>query len=243
MIKKVSILFLLLGVGSNLLYAITPEEIIKKADVWRAPSKSFVMDMRIISYKDGKSLQEIRVKGYVKDIDKVMLRFYYPKSWNGRKILMLKKDMWIIFPNTHRPIRITPSQRLMGEIATGDVARVSFSKDYTATIKGVELVDSVKCYLLELLAKNNSITYNKVLYWVRNDNFQPLKAEFFALSGKKLKVAYYSEIKKLGGRNRVSKITIHDAIKKNCYTVLEYLNMKEKYIPNRYFNLVYLQRM
>jgi hypothetical protein len=50
------------------------------------------------------------------------------------KVLMKGDDMWINLSGSRRALRITPMQRLMGEASNGDVAKLSFSRDYNATI-------------------------------------------------------------------------------------------------------------
>ena len=38
---------------------------------------------------------------------------------------MLGDDMWVYLPDTSRPIRITPLERLSGDASNGDVARTN----------------------------------------------------------------------------------------------------------------------
>lgn len=236
--------FILLFLFTTKLFGVDANEMVRKADLWRGPQSSFEMDVKITSYKGDEKIEQVMMKTYVKDINKTMVKFTSPKSWEGRKMLMLKNDMWMIFPNTSKPIRITPAQRLMGEVANGDIAKMNFSEDYNAKLVGEEKIEGIDCYILELTAKTTEgVTYYRINYWLKKDNYLPIKAEFFALSGKKLKTALYKETKIFNGQERISKIVIYDAIKTNSYSVMEYLDMKERELPDNYFNLGYLQRM
>jgi hypothetical protein len=56
----------------------------------------------------------------------------------GQKVLMLGDDFWLLMPGSQRPLRITPMQKLLGDASTGDIATLSWSGDYTATLAGEE---------------------------------------------------------------------------------------------------------
>lgn len=238
--KKVIVLFLLVSL-SRFVYALSAEEIVKNADMWRAPSSSFKAEMKIVSYKDETKVEEIELVTYVRDIDSVMVEFTGPASWKGKKMLMLKGDMWMIFPNASKPVRITPAQRLMGEVSHGDISRINLARDYNATLKREEKVGEINCYLLELTSKTTEgVTYYRINYWVKKDDFMPVKAEFFALSGRKLKEAVYKEPKVFAGVPRISKVILYDSVNTSKYSVMYYIDIKEQAIPSVYYNLNYL---
>ncbi|MGC8765492.1 MAG: outer membrane lipoprotein-sorting protein [Brevinematia bacterium] len=233
--KSFLLMILLFSVKS---FSLTPEDILKLVDKWRGPSSSFLIDLKVSSYSKDEIVESLEMKGYVKG-KKSMVYFTSPAKWKGRKMLMVGNDVLMIFPNTSKPVRLSPSQRLMGDVANGDVARLTFSQDYNASLLGEE-GDS---YILKLVAKTEGTTYHSIILWVKKDNFVPIKATFFSLSGKELKTAYYSELKTLGGEERISKITIYDAIKKDNYSVIEFLNMEEKMVADKYFNIEFLMEM
>ncbi len=234
-------IFLLMFLSINL-YSLTPEEILKNADAKRAPAKAFEIKIRVSSFRDEKLIDKVEMKGYVKG-KKSMVYFTSPAKWKGRKMLMIDNDVQIIFPNTSKPVRVTPTQRLMGEVANGDIARISYSIDYMATLEGELKVDNKNCYFLKLKAKDSSVTYNSIDFYVEKDSFFPIKAVFYALSGKILKTAYYTEPRELAGIERISKTTIYDAVNTNSYSIMEYLEMEEANISDKYFNINYLMEM
>ena len=47
---------------------------------------------------------------------------------------MLGDDMWVYLPDTSRPVRITPLERLSGDASNGDVARTNYAVDYSPSI-------------------------------------------------------------------------------------------------------------
>src|SRR2546426_8249064 len=49
------------------------------------------------------------------------------------------------------------------------------------------------CYLLELTSRAPGSTYSRILYWVSKKRFRPLKAEFYAVSGRLMKTGWFEQ--------------------------------------------------
>src|SRR5947209_5031724 len=112
--------------------------ILRRVDAFRNPLESFVLDVQLTSFRnDSSETSGFRVYG--QGSDKSLVEFRSPASEQGRYLLMLRDAMWMYMPNTSRPIRISPLQRLMGEASNGDVARTNYTVDYTAQLAGDEL--------------------------------------------------------------------------------------------------------
>ncbi len=245
--KKIIILLSGLLIA-NLCYSLTAEEILQKADDNRSLGTNFDMLIKMEDYRKGQMSDNTTLKGFVKGQDKSMVVFTEPANMKGRKILMINDDMWIFIPNTQKPVRLTASQRLLGQASNGDVVKVQFSYDYSSVLSGEETIQdidsqSIKCFRLNLTAKRSGATYNKLTLWVGQGTYYPVKAEFFALSGKKLKTAFYSDPKEMEGHIVITKMTIYDEIIKDNYTTMEYMDLKIADVPDKYFNKEYLQRM
>ena len=92
------------------------------------------------------------------------------------------------------------SQRLTGQVANGDIAKVNFSGDYEAKLLRVEKIDG------ELTAVDRSVTYQRMLYWVRQTNSWPCKCEFYSLSDRLLKTGFYQNFKPMAGGVRPTRL-------------------------------------
>jgi hypothetical protein len=144
--------------------------------------------------------------------------------------------MWIHLPDTRRPLRITPMQRLMGEASNGDIARVSLTDDYTAEDQGPAVEEGADCRRILLTAARESAPYARIVLFVRASDFRSLKAEFFLPSGKRFKTARYEDYRPLEGRMVLTRMTITDDLQRDRTTTLEYLSFQKLAIPPRYFN-------
>ncbi len=139
-------------------------------------------------------------------------------------------------PDVSKPVRITPLQRLVGQASNGDVAKTYYASDYTAVLLGEERIKGHPCARLELTAKRKGATYQRILYWINLEDFTPVQADFFLLSGKNSKFAQFEEYRDFAGQRLLSRMTIHDKLVGNEQTTMEYLSYKVRAIPDKYFN-------
>ena len=89
-------------------------------------------------------------------------------------------------------------------------------------------MDGQPCYKLELKAKDRTVSYDRVVYWVRSDGtFFPVRAEYFTISGRKLKWLSLAEIARLGGRTRPTRLTMESALEEGSRTELRFLAIED----------------
>ena len=217
-------------------YAATPSpaEILKKVDQSRNPLDSFSIDVELTSFK-GKTSETSRFRVYGKGTDRSVVEFTFPQSEKGKLLLMLRDAMWIYLPSTSRPIRISPLQRLMGQASNGEVARTGFTIDYDAKSVSEEEVEGHGAYLLELQAKDPAVAYNRVRLWVDKNSFEPLRADFYVVSGKLVKRAHYRDYGQMAGQRVLSTIEIEDLLRSGERTVMHYSNLAGRENADRMF--------
>jgi len=217
-------------------HAATPdaEALLKRSDAYRNGWPSYVLRVKITSYESGKPDEEKLYQVSQKGTDKTYVEFLSPRD-KGRHLLMLGDDMWVYLPDTSRPVRITPLERLSGDASNGDVARTNFAVDYTPVFVRMEKVGTEECYLLELTAKRKGATYQRILYWLRVEDARPLRAEFYLTSGKHIKSATFDEYGLSGGRMLLRRLTLYDEIRHNSHSVLEYSGTAPRELPDKLF--------
>ena len=156
-------------------------DLLKRSDAFRNGWPSFVTHVKITNFEAGKPDEEKLYEVSQKGTDKTYVEFMSPRE-KGRHLLMLTDDMWIYLPDTSRPVRITPLERLSGDASNGDVARTNYAIDYTPSYVRTEKVGDTACYVLDLTAKRKGATYQRILYWIRVEDARPVKAEFYLTS-------------------------------------------------------------
>jgi hypothetical protein len=103
--------------------------------------------------------------------------------------------------------------------------------------------DAENHYVPELMGVDKSATYYKVLYWVRESNFWPYRAEFYSLSNRLLKTARYENFRKMLGAQRPTRLVTEDALRQGEKSVLEYSEMKLRDLEDKIFTKDYLKKL
>jgi len=210
------------------------EALLRRSDTFRNGWPSYVVRVKITDYDAGKSDEEHLYEVSQKGSDRTYVEFMSPRE-KGRHLLMLVDDMWIYLPDTSRPVRITPLERLTGDASNGDVARTNYAIDYTPVYLRSEKVGSEQCHVLELTAKRKGATYQRILYWLRAEDARPVKAEFYLTSGKYIKSATFDEYALSGGRMLLRRLTLYDEIRHSSHSVLEYSGAVPRELPDKLF--------
>lgn len=216
--------------------ALSPQEIVKKADEARYPEGQFSFLVKVTD-KDGSSdASETVYLVHTKDNDNSLVETKSPERMRGRKLLMKKHDLWMFLPTLKKPTRVSFEQRLTGEVSNGDLARTNFASDYEAKFISEEKVDNKFCYKLLLTANNKDVAYRQIVYWVEKTSFFPVQVKFYALSGKLLKTGKYSGVQNVLDKNRVTQLTITDALHGKRQSTLNYFNFKKNSYDETFFS-------
>lgn len=200
---------------------------IVESDKYRLYSKPHEMKVTItLSDSSEKAIYTV----YSTNNDSLAVQIFPERSAN-RKLLMKEDDLWLYAPGVKKAIRVGLDQRLVGDVANGDILRTRFRQDYTAK----EISSEGGQVTFELTRSSKSAAYSKIIYTLEAGTFKPRKAVFLAPSGKELKTAEYVEFKKIGGETLCSKVLITDAQTKRVSTIT-YSEFKAKKFDANYFN-------
>jgi outer membrane lipoprotein-sorting protein len=217
--------------------------IVQKADRVRFPAEAFEVGVTISTITPSGPGDARKYRVLSKGSENTVVMTTEPASERGQIMLMKGHDLWIFLPSVSQPVRLPLAQRLTGAVANGDLARANFSGDYKPQLLRTEMVDGEPTYVLELIAVDRSVTYHRVLYWVREATFRPYKAEFYSLSERLLKTCHYQKYERMSGRIRPTRLTMQDALRPGEESVLEYADMKVRDVPDKVFTKDYLKRL
>src|SRR5206468_3035385 len=134
-------------------------DIVRDADRYRRPADSFTWRITITSHEAKKAPAVDEFEVYVKGRGRSLVKFVAPPRNVGRSLLALDRDLWIYLPDAGKPVRIPFSQRLVGQVANGDIARADYAGDYTAALTGDESVGGMACHVLDLKANSKEVAY------------------------------------------------------------------------------------
>nr|AEQ20398.1 hypothetical protein [uncultured bacterium CSL11] len=216
--------------------------IVEKADHVRFPAEGFEVSVTIGTTADGSTeIRKYRVLS--KGNENTIVMATEPASERGQIMLMKGRDLWLFLPQVSQPVRLSLSHRLTGQVANGDLARANFLGDYKPKLLRTEVLDGEATYVLELTAIDRGVTYSRVVYWVRQSNYGPTKAEFYSVSDRLLKTCLYRNYEKMAGHPRPTRLIMQDALRKGEESVLDYSEMRLRELPDKVFTKDYLKRL
>ncbi len=229
-----------------MLFAQSGEEIIKMVDNNRVVESMSYEATMLISMA-GKE-REKSFEGYAIGEGLAYMEFTAPARDKGTRFLKIDDEMWMYIPAVEKATKIAGHmlrQSLMGSDFSYD--------DFTENKElldayDIELLDSDtclggECYVLELTAKVQDVSYYRRKIWVSEDNYIPVKTELYAKSGKLMKEITVTDFRKIGKYNYPTKITMINKLRKNTYTelVLDDVKLDVK-LPKKVFTKAYLER-
>lgn len=217
--------------------------IVEEADRIRFPAEGFQVDVAIVTTAKDRDPEERRYRVLSKGNDNTVVMITEPASERGQILLMKERDLWVFLPNVSQPVRLSLSQRLTGQVANGDLARANFAGDYNPRLLRTETIDGEKYDVLELTAAERGVTYQRVLYWVRESDRVPYKAEFYSVSNRLLKTCTYGKFEKVLGKLRPTRLVMEDALHGGERSVLDYSGMKLRDLPDKVFTKDYLKKL
>ncbi|HVF64123.1 MAG TPA: outer membrane lipoprotein-sorting protein [Casimicrobiaceae bacterium] len=217
--------------------------ILEKADRIRFPQEGFQVEIAVTTSSGGQVTEERKYRVLSKGNDNTVVMITEPASERGQIMLMKGRDLWVFLPNVSQPVRLSLAQRLTGQVANGDLARANFVGDYTPRLRRSESFEGEPHHVLELNAVDRAITYQRVLYWVKQASAEPTAAEFYSLSHRLLKTCRYQNYAKLGGRLRPTRLLLQDGLRKGEQSTMDYSGMKMRDLPDRMFTKEYLRKL
>ena len=217
--------------------------LVEKADAVRFPQEGFQVDVTISTQHQSEDAEVRKYRVLSKGSENAIVMVTEPASERGQIMLMKERDLWIFLPDVSQPVRLAFSQRLTGQVANGDLARANFSGDYVPRLLRTETIDGETYQVLELTAVDRSVTYQKALYWVRQSNAWPYKAEFYSISNRLLKTCKYQNFQMMAGKVRPTRLVMEDALRHGEQSTLDYQGMKLRELPDKIFTKDYLKKL
>jgi outer membrane lipoprotein-sorting protein len=231
----------------------TAQEIVVATDQVRNPARPFRSTLRLTEYVGGQERDHDSLVVYSKEDGATgqfrnLVQYEEPARDAGKRVLLDGHSLWFYDPNSKVSVRISAQQRLIGQAAIGDILTVNLAADYTPDIVGTGTIEDAtrqprKCWHLELKARNDLATYNRVEYWVEQGTFYPIKGKFYADSGRLLKIAYFRKFARQLGASRPTEVVIIDAVDSSLATTATLGEYAYQEIPEAWFQRDYLPHL
>lgn len=241
-------LIILLSFITTIAYGQYPDgkEVMDKVDKNMSSENRVAMAKMIVHGR--RSDRTMEMKTWTKGDELSFSEYLSPPREKGTKMLKQKDKLWIYSPSTDRTIQISGHmlrQSMMGsDISYEDMMEDNkLTDNYNAKVVKEEVYNDRKCWVLELTANTEDITYYKRKVWVDSERYIPLKEELYAKSGKLLKKTELSNIVQTQGRWYPKKMIFKDMLKQGKGTEFIILDIQfDVEIPEYIFTKAALKK-
>jgi len=192
------------------------DEILKKVDQ-NMFSETRISESRMVIH-GRRETRTVESKSWQRGTNESYTEFLAPPREKGTKMLKLKDMLWNYSPSTDRTIMISGSllrQSVMGS----DLSYEDMMEDphlpnlYSATIVSQDTLNSRDCWVLDLKAKKEDISYDHRRVWVDKERYIVLKEFLYAESGKLLKTVDVREVMHVQNKWQAKSVLYKDVLK------------------------------
>jgi len=190
----------------------------------------------------------VQSRSWIKGTEKAFTEYLAPPRERGTKMLKLEDNLWTYFPRTDRTVLIA-GHLLRQSVMGSDLSYTDLMEDpklqnlYTAKILSEETLIDRLCWVLELVAKKEEVTYYKRKIWVDQERFLVLKENRYAVSGRLIKTTDVKKIEQIDDRWVPTKIVFKDQLKSGDGTEFNLLSIKfDDDIPEYVFSKANLKK-
>ncbi|PWJ44635.1 MucB/RseB-like sigma(E) regulatory protein [Sediminitomix flava] len=234
------IILFLLSISSVMAQTPKAETILAKVDD-NMFSQTKVSESTMIIYGKRRD-RTMTSKSYSKGIDETYTEYLSPAREKGTKMLKLDDKLWIYTPSSDRTIQIS-GHMLRQSMMGSDVSYEDMMQEkelielYNASVIASEEINGRTAWVLELIAKTEDVTYQKMKIWVDQEYYVPLKEDLFAKSGQLLKTISFGDVQKINGKYVPMKMNYKDVLKAGKGTDFIINKMEiDSNIPEHIFN-------
>ena len=225
---------LVVGVAS----ALTAKEIVEKMRTQETYQDAVMKIKMDIVKPDGKTQTRVLITRYKKkgELGYASTTFIYPDDVKGTKFLVKEtkpgeSEQYLFAPQIPRVRPIVAKERggsFMGTDFSFADLRPHDPEKGVHTLIREEKLGEFDCYVVESVPKKGETDYDysKVTYWVRKDNYVPIKVVFYDKAGELLKQLTVSEVAKTADGIWYAKKSVMENLKTHSKTISEIQEMK-----------------
>lgn len=212
----------------------TAEEVLKKVETnLKSKDETAMIDMTIVESNGQSKDRRIEIKKRNTQKQEVLVRLQKPADVKGVGLLsVMEKDsenQWLYLPSQKKSRRIASTSKkekfLDSEFSYEDFSASTY-KNFKNKLLEETTLEGKAVRVVESTTENSDSPYKKIVTWVDNSDFKPLKTEYYDQEGKLLKVMDFSDYKQFGkGAWRAQMVKVENVQNKRK-TILKMSDLK-----------------
>lgn len=217
--------------------------ILEKADSLASyPDSDFSAEYTIVHEKAGTGTDRTVSAVFRRDSDSLYTIIVTEPSINrGQGYLKLNDTLWFYDPEGRRFNFTSSKERFQNSNArNSDFTRSTLAQDYDVVSASRTILGKYSCWLFDLEANNDQVTYPKMKIWI-SDDYLVRKTEDYSLSGQLLRTTAIPAYQVLDGRYIPRSIYFFEALVDEK-TVLSIAKPSFRTIPDSVFTKNFLEK-
>ena len=206
----------------------------------------------VTQQKPGQGTKNIEMIYYRRDSDdSFLIVMAAPEVDKGNGYLRVRDNFWMYRRNTRTFQHINRDESIGGSGAHAeDFEKRKLTELYAPALDASnneifseEVLGKIPVYKFEVTAKVNDVDYPKKTYWIRKDNYLPLKEQSYSMSGTLMETAYYLNYTIVDGRYVAVKMMFIDEFEKGNKTLVEISGISTQKLDGSIFTKAYLENL
>lgn len=220
--KRILILLTCLTLMTAGVFAQSAEEVIQKMDELQTFETMYNEGTMITEDRFGE--KRSTYKAWSKGSTDFLIEFTNVEE-RGQKILRVDDELYLFYPDAEDIIPMHGAalkQSMFGDISYEDLTEGRNTLDkYDVSMNGSEMVDGEDCWVIEMIATSKNVPYPKQIVKVGKADYVLREAEYYARSGRLLKVVDVTSIETFDdGRVMVSGMVLEDQLRRGSSTTM-----------------------
>lgn len=214
-------------------------------DLGNFPGKDYSALFTIVSEKPGEKQSVTQVRIFRRDAKKQFtILIMLPEVNKGQGYLREDDNVWFYDPTSRKFSHSSVKENLQNsEAKNSDFTANSMAEDYAIQKVTEGMVGKYPVWILDLKAKTNEVSYDRLLLYIRKDKTMTLKEEAYSVNGRLMRTTLYPKYITLEGKLLPSQILIVDEINKGEKSQITMAEQSVEKLPDKVFTKTFLEQV
>jgi outer membrane lipoprotein-sorting protein len=207
--------------------------------------KDFSAVFTIVTQKPGEKDSVTQARIFRRDTKKqFLILILLPEVNKGQGYLREEDNVWFYDPTSRKFSHSSVKENLQNTKAkNSDFTLSSFAEDYEVTSMTEGTLGKFPVWILDMKAKTNEVSYERVVLYIRKDRTMLLKREDYSVNGRLMRTTAYPKYVELDGKLLPSQILILDEINKGEKSQITMAEQSVAPLPDKVFTKAFLEQV
>lgn len=214
-------------------------------DLGNFPGKDYSALFTIVSEKPGEKQSVTQVRVYRRDAKKQFTTLILlPEVNKGQGYLREDDNVWFYDPSSRKFSHSSIKENLQNsEAKNSDFTASSLVEDYQVQAITEGMIGKYPVWILDLKARTNEVSYDRIKISVRKDQTMTLRREDFSVNGRLMRTTLYPKYVSLEKKLIPSQILIVDEINKGEKSQITLAEQSVEKLPDKVFTKAFLEQV